>query len=93
MQRLHAAVEHLREASEVGDVFYRDAGIAQQLGGTAGGDQLHAVGCELLGEIGEAGFVGNRENCALNLGHESSGRKIVEIGEPFILNQPRSWLF
>ena len=32
MQRLDPAVEHFREAGEFGDVFDRDAGVAQQLG-------------------------------------------------------------
>ncbi len=35
MQRLDAAVEHLREAGEVGDVAHREAGFAEHSGGAA----------------------------------------------------------
>ena len=36
MQRFDAAVEHLGESGEVGDVFHGDAGVAQELGGASG---------------------------------------------------------
>ena len=70
MQRFHAAVEHFGKAGEVGDVFYFNSRVAQELGGSAGRNQFHAEGGKLAGEIGEAGFVGNAEDCALDfVGH------------------------
>ena len=39
-QRLHAAVEDLREAGVVGDLLHRHAGLAQRAGGAAGGEDL-----------------------------------------------------
>ncbi len=45
MQRLNAAVEHLRKAGERGDVADGKAGVAEGPGSAAGGDQLDAVGC------------------------------------------------
>ena len=84
MQRFDAAVEHFGESGEVGNVFDRDAGIAQQFGSAASGDQFDAEGGELAGEIWQSGFVGDAEKGALNLlssgGHdglrvESNGKK------------------
>ena len=37
VQRLDAAVEHFRKPGVVGDFGHGDAGIAQHLGGAAGG--------------------------------------------------------
>ncbi len=68
MKRLDAAVEHFRESGEFGDVFDHDAGVAEELGGAAGGDEFDAEGGELAGEIDESGFVGDAENGAANLG-------------------------
>jgi hypothetical protein len=42
VQGLDAAVEHFREAGVVADFGDRQAGVAQQLGGAAGGQQLDA---------------------------------------------------
>ena len=42
VQRLHATVEHLGKARDVGDFEVRDAGVAQRLGRAAGGDQFDA---------------------------------------------------
>ena len=67
MQRLDAAVEHFGKAGEVGDIFDCDSGVAQGLGGAAGGDEFDAEGGEFAGEIDQAGFVGDAENGALNL--------------------------
>ncbi len=51
VQGLDAAVEHFREAGVVADFGDRQAGVAQQLGGAAGGQQLDALGGEALGEF------------------------------------------
>ena len=66
VQRLDAAVQHFREAGEFGDVFDGDAGIAQEFGGAAGGDEFDAEGGELAGELDQSGLVGDAENGALN---------------------------
>ena len=66
MQRLHAAVEHLRKAGVIADVLDRQPGLPEGLGGAAGGDQFHPVGGQYLGKGDEAGFIGNREQSALD---------------------------
>ncbi len=78
MQRLHAAVEHFGEASEVGDVFDGDEGIAKKLGRASGGDEFDAEAGKLAGEIDKAGLVGDAENGALDLGGGAGhGRPLV----------------
>ncbi len=66
VQRLDAAVEHLGEAGVVGDVGDGEAGVAQQLGGATGGEELDAEGVEFAREVDGAVFVGNADEC---LGH------------------------
>ena len=56
-----AAVEHLGEAGEVGDVADGEAGFAEGFGGAAGGDEFDVVGGEGAGEVDEACFVGDGE--------------------------------
>src|SRR5208282_221644 len=68
MQRLDAAIEHFRKAGEFGDVFDRDAGVAEQLGRTSSGDEFDAEAGELAREIDEAGFIGDAEDGALDAG-------------------------
>ena len=76
VQRLDPAVQHLGEAGDFGNVFDRNAGIAQQLGRAAGGDEFDAHMGELAGEIRQAGLVGHAENGALNfLRHECLGHE------------------
>ena len=87
VQRFHAAIEHLGEAGEIGDVFDRDPGIAQKLGGAASGDEFDSQGGELAGEVGQAGFIGDAENCALDAGRhakEPLGFSVDEGDEDFI---------
>ncbi len=69
MQRLHAPIEHLGEAREIGDVLHRDAGIAQQLGRAAGRNQFHPHPGKLAGKIDQSGLVGDTQNRALNFRH------------------------
>jgi len=61
MQGLDAAVEHLGETGVVGHVGDGEAGIAQQLGRAAGGEQLDAEGGEFAREIDRAVLVGNAD--------------------------------
>ena len=70
MQGLDPAVQHLREAGEFGDIFDVNAGVAQQLGGAAGGDQFDSQGGKFAGEFHQPGFVGDAQDGALDfLGH------------------------
>ncbi len=54
MQRLHPAIQHLREAGEVGNIAYREPGIAQGPRRTAGRNQFHVHAGQLPGEIDQA---------------------------------------
>lgn len=59
MQGLDPAVHHFREAGEIGHVLDRQAGLADRLGGAAGGQQLDVAGSQGTGQIDQAGLVGN----------------------------------
>ncbi len=59
VQGLDPAIHHFREAGQLADVLHRQAGIAQGLGGAAGGDQGHAVAVQRLRQRHQAGLVGN----------------------------------
>src|SRR5690242_11123686 len=41
MERFNTAIQHFGEAGQVGDVFYFDSRVAQELGGSAGGDEFN----------------------------------------------------
>ena len=68
MEGLDAPVEHFGEAGEFGNIFDGDAGVAQQLGGAAGGDELNSEPGEFAREVRQAGLVGDAEECALDFG-------------------------
>jgi len=57
VQRLHPAVEALREAGELLDLRHREAQRLDQGGRTAGGDQRHAGLVQAADEVLEAGLV------------------------------------
>jgi len=59
VQGLDASVEHLGKAGQFADVLDRKAGQAQRRGGSAGGDQFDAEAGQRLGELRQAGLVGN----------------------------------
>ncbi len=59
MQGLHPAVEHFRKAGVIGHLGHGQTGALQHLGGAAGGQQAHAQGVQIAGEVEHAGFVGN----------------------------------
>ena len=65
---LDPAVEDFREAGVVGDVLDRDGGVAQRVGGAAGGEDFGPVGDEGAGEVEQAGLVGNGDECAADGG-------------------------
>ena len=54
VQCLDAAVEHLGEAGEVGDLAHGEAGIAQGAGGATGRNEFSAVASETLRKIHDA---------------------------------------
>ena len=64
MQGLDAAVHHLREAGVIGYFGHLEAGVGQQFGGAAGGQQLDPTGGKAGGEFDNAGFIRNREQGA-----------------------------
>ena len=57
VEGLDAAVEHLGEAGEVGDLPDGEAGVGEDAVGGAGADQLHAQIVEGAGELRRAGLV------------------------------------
>ncbi len=59
MQRLDAAIHDFREVGEFGDVAHRKSRRAERFGRPSGGDQLDALSHQCLGEVDQAGFVGN----------------------------------
>ncbi len=68
MKRLDATLEHLRESSNLGDLYDRDAGVFQDLVRPPGGDYLHSHGGKRLGEIDDPRLVGNADDCSVDLG-------------------------
>jgi len=67
-----AAVEHFGKAGEVADFENGEAGFAQGLGGTAGGNEFDAECGETFGEINEAGLVGDAQQSAFDFWHSLS---------------------
>ena len=61
VQRLHAAVEDLLLAGELGDVGHLEPGLAQRRRGAAGGEDLDPERRQPLGEVGDPGLVGDRD--------------------------------
>src|SRR5207245_10329115 len=57
MKRLHAPVEHFREAGDVGDLTNRNPRLSEQPGRAAGGDDLDAEPVEPTREIHHARLV------------------------------------
>ncbi len=64
VERFDPAVEQFGCAGVFGNVDDRQAGLAERLGGAAGGEQFDSEVMQFLGERGEAGFVGNGEKGA-----------------------------
>jgi len=76
MERLDAAVHHLRKAGQLGHVAHGEAGSRELLSGAAGRDELYAVAGEDAGELDQPGLVRHREESAGNaaqlIGHGSA---------------------
>ena len=93
MEGFDAAVEHFGEAGEFADVFDGEAGFAEGAGGAAGRDQFDAVAGERLGEVDEAGFVGDAEEGAADwLEGGGCGQEDDPSGCPFCLPAGEVWL-
>ena len=74
MQRLHAAVHHLREARVLADLGDGDSSLLQGAVGAASGEQLHAIIGELAGEVLQAVLIGDGDECAVDRAcHRGSG--------------------
>jgi hypothetical protein len=63
VQGLDPAVHHFREAGDLGHVLDRQAGLADGLGGAAGGEHLDVASGEGAGQFDQAGLVGNGQQC------------------------------
>ena len=59
MQRLDAAVHHFRESGDLGDIAHGQAGVTQCLRRAARGQQFHAMARQRVGQVEQAGLVGN----------------------------------
>ena len=95
MQRLDASAEHFRPAGEVGDIAHGQAGIAQQLGGAAGGNDLDLGGGQGAREFHDAGLVVNAYQCAFD-GHsdlrdEKAGHCTAQIARGNNGNLRKTW--
>jgi hypothetical protein len=66
MESLDAAVEHLGEAGEVGDISDRQAGIPESLGGASGGDEFYVMGYKGASKVDQAGLIGDGEKSAMD---------------------------
>jgi hypothetical protein len=64
VQRLHATVEHFREARHIGHIGHGQAGVAQGARRATGGEQIPAKGNEARREIDDTGLVGHGEQGA-----------------------------
>ena len=64
MQRLHAAVHHLRHAGDGADVGDGEPGVGKRLRGAAGREDLDAVLGERAREVDDAGLVGDGDQRA-----------------------------
>ncbi len=61
MHGFDAAIEHFREAGDVGNIADGNAGFAEEAGGAAGGDEVGSEGVEGAGEFGHTCLVGDAE--------------------------------
>ena len=59
VQCLDAAVHHFGESGDIGDAHHRQTSLLEGAGGAAGRDQLEPATDKAVGEVNQAGFVGN----------------------------------
>ncbi len=75
MQGLDPAVHHFREAGDLGHVLHRQAGVADGLGGAAGGKQLDAARGQRACQFEQVRFIGNGQQCP------ADGQQVGSHGE------------
>ena len=86
VQRLHAPVEHLREAGDLRDVHHRDPGLPQEPGGAAGGDDLRAEGRQAPRELHHPGLVVHADQRPSESRHHTP-----LVTPPMSTRRPRIW--
>ena len=69
MDGLDAAIQHLGKSGDLADVGDGDAGLAQQAGGAAGGDELGAHTREGGANSTMSGLIGDAQQYARDLCH------------------------
>jgi hypothetical protein len=69
VQGFHAAIEHLREAGDIGNIPDGDSGLANEARGAAGGDEFGAQPGQSAGKIENSRFIGDTNQNAANFGH------------------------
>ena len=79
VEGLDAAIEHLGKAGVVGNVGDVESGIAQQLGGAAGGQQLDPELSQAAGKIHRAALVGNADERLCDLHGNLARIKAVRV--------------
>src|SRR6266478_2884790 len=67
VQGLHASAQHLGPAGEIGNVAQRDPRFAQQLGGSASGEDLDFQCRQALGKFHNSCFVEHTDERALHI--------------------------
>jgi hypothetical protein len=80
VQRLDAAVHHLRKAGEVLDRADLEARVGERGGGPAGRHELDAEAGEAAREVDDAAFVGDRQQRAADLDRCGSGERLGALG-------------
>src|SRR5258708_28851626 len=72
MERLHPAVEHLREAGDVRHVRHREALGREGAGGAARRDELEAARHESAPEVDDSGLIRDAQQGSWHMGWSSS---------------------
>jgi hypothetical protein len=80
VQRLDAAVHHLRKAREVLDRADLEARLGERRGGPAGGDELDAKAAQAAGEVDDAALVRDRQQRAADRDRRGSGEGPCALG-------------
>src|SRR5258708_10582822 len=75
VQRFHAPAEHLRPSRELSNIAHGNAGIAQQLGGPTGGEDLDVQRGKPPGEFHDARLVKHAEQRVLDSNNPSQAEK------------------
>ena len=71
MQRLHAAIHHLWETRVIAHILHLQPRLAHHTGRAAGAEDFHPSRRQSLSKGHKPVLVRNRNECALNLSHET----------------------